>query len=52
MVHLKSNTLAKMATRGVGPRFVRAGTKAVRYRVYDLDAWLEQNASRPTTADC
>jgi predicted DNA-binding transcriptional regulator AlpA len=31
-----------------GPVYFRAGTKLIRYRRSDLDAWIEQHLSRPT----
>ncbi len=37
-------TLARMRGEGSGPEFVQISTKALGYRVADLDAWL---ASRP-----
>ena len=38
---LTVDTLAQMATRGTGPRFAKPSKRIVRYRVADLDAWLE-----------
>ncbi|MCB9480026.1 MAG: helix-turn-helix domain-containing protein [Planctomycetaceae bacterium] len=41
--------------QGRGPKFVRISARCVRYRVEDLDAWLEarivQSTSEPTSAD-
>ena len=34
------NTLEKMRCRGDGPRFYKFGSKAVRYKKSDLDAFL------------
>ncbi len=36
--------------RGGGPRFISVSTRAVRYRLQDLDAWIEGRA-RTSTAD-
>jgi predicted DNA-binding transcriptional regulator AlpA len=33
---------SRMAGRTDGPVFVRAGARAIRYRLADLDRWLEQ----------
>lgn len=37
--------LESAAVRGDGPRFVRIG-RLVRYRVPDIQAWIEANLSR------
>lgn len=36
---LKEPTLEKWRTMGIGPRYYRLGTKAVRYEVSDLEEW-------------
>ncbi len=36
--------------KGTGPRFVRVGAKAVRYRVSDLEAWLAANTIEPKSS--
>lgn len=38
---LTEATLAQMATRGTGPRFSKLNERLVRYRLEDLDAWIE-----------
>jgi hypothetical protein len=42
---------SRMDGRSDGPAFVRAGARAIRYRLADLDRWLEQRVcvagSRP-----
>jgi predicted DNA-binding transcriptional regulator AlpA len=48
---LSPSTLAKMRLRGDGPRYVKAGPRAVTYRRADLDAWLESHA-RHSTSEC
>ncbi len=45
-LRLKTQTLAAMACHGRGPRFVRCG-RSVRYRLADLDGWMEQNTVVP-----
>jgi predicted DNA-binding transcriptional regulator AlpA len=42
--------LQKLRVRGGGPPFIRLGTRAVGYRVDDLDAWLASRR-RTSTAD-
>jgi predicted DNA-binding transcriptional regulator AlpA len=46
---LAQSTLAKMRLSGDGPRFVKAGPRAVAYRRADLDAWLEARLRRSTS---
>lgn len=38
---LSPYTLEKWRTQGIGPRFVRLGAKAIRYRKSDLDAFID-----------
>jgi excisionase family DNA binding protein len=42
------NTLCKWRIRGVGPRFVKAGT-AIRYRRSDIETWLQNRTYSNTT---
>lgn len=37
------DTLAQMASRGIGPRFAKLSGRLVRYRRADIDAWIEEN---------
>ncbi|WP_396125339.1 helix-turn-helix transcriptional regulator [Arthrobacter sp. CJ23] len=43
-------SLAQMRYRGQGPRFIKLGPKAVRYRESDLTAWLDQQTRQQTGA--
>lgn len=43
-------TLARWRSEGYGPRFHRVGLRRIRYRVRDLDAWIESMAVDPTAA--
>ncbi|RMH15041.1 MAG: DNA-binding protein [Gemmatimonadetes bacterium] len=43
-------TLQKWRTRGAGPRFVHVSQRAVRYRLPDLEDWIEQRL-RCSTSD-
>ncbi|MGA2990097.1 MAG: helix-turn-helix domain-containing protein [Candidatus Korobacteraceae bacterium] len=38
-------------SQGQGPRFFRAGEKLVRYRIRDLNEWIESRLSAPATAE-
>ena len=40
--------LAQMASRGCGPRYYKPSKKMVRYRVADLDAWIEEYLVDPS----
>jgi len=35
-------TLQNWRIRGGGPRYVKIGQRTVRYRVRELDAWIEE----------
>lgn len=43
-------TLARWACEKTGPPYVKLGGQKVRYRVRDLDAWLEERTINPKTA--
>jgi len=38
-------------TEGRGPRHFRAGEKLIRYRRADLDAWIEDRLSAPSSVE-
>lgn len=40
MLNLKVQTLANWASAGKGPRRVRVGARAVRYRLSDITAYM------------
>jgi excisionase family DNA binding protein len=46
---LAASTLEKLRVYGGGPRFIRLGSRAIRYRKQDLDEWLEACARRSTS---
>ena len=41
---MSDQTLAQWRSQGRGPRYIRAG-RYVRYRVGDLDRWLDEHAT-------
>jgi hypothetical protein len=45
---LKINTMEGWRVQGVGPRFIKLG-RLVRYRVEDLDAYLEAQTRQSTS---
>ena len=45
---LAKSTIERMRITGEGPRFLKLGG-AVRYRVCDLDAWLESRLTNSTS---
>jgi hypothetical protein len=47
-LHLGVTTLEKRRIAGVQPRFVRVG-RAIRYRLSDLNAFLEDNIRNSTS---
>lgn len=40
--------LANWRYQGLGPRFIKLGPKAVRYRVRDVEAWLDEQTRQQT----
>ncbi|WP_367645984.1 helix-turn-helix transcriptional regulator [Paenarthrobacter ureafaciens] len=42
--------LAQLRYRGLGPRFIKLGSKAVRYRDSDLKRWLDEQTRQQTGA--
>jgi predicted DNA-binding transcriptional regulator AlpA len=42
--------LAQHRYRGTGPRFVKLGSRAVRYRVSDIQVWLNAHTHMQTGA--
>jgi excisionase family DNA binding protein len=47
-VRLGKATLERFRLTGEGPSFIRLGG-AVRYRLSDLDAWMESRVARSTS---
>lgn len=47
---LTEQSLAQLRYTGRGPTFRKLGAKTVRYRVEDLDAWVDA-AARTSTLD-
>lgn len=43
-----TGALAQMRYRGVGPKFIKLGGKAIRYRESDVSAWLDQQTRQQT----
>lgn len=39
-------TLERMRRDGRGPRFIKMGPRLIRYRLSDLDAWLDAQSRR------
>lgn len=46
---IKDNWLRQMRVKGVGPRFTRLGTRSIRYRTEDLNAYVEAGAAYSTS---
>jgi predicted DNA-binding transcriptional regulator AlpA len=47
---ISEGALAQMRHRGTGPKFVKLGARSVRYRLSDVNAWLERNTFQQTGA--
>lgn len=44
-----TGALAQMRYRGIGPKFIKLGAKAVRYSMADINAWLAANTMQCTS---
>ncbi|MEE2529156.1 DNA-binding protein [Pseudarthrobacter sp. J75] len=44
-----TGALAQMRYRGIGPKFIKLGAKAVRYSMSDVNAWLAANTMQCTS---
>ena len=49
-IPVASQTLARWACEGQGPRFIKVGRRLVAYRAGDLKAWLHSNRRNNTIA--
>jgi predicted DNA-binding transcriptional regulator AlpA len=47
-IPVKKQTLARWATEGSGPPFVKIGKRIVAYRCGDVRLWLQQNVRNNT----
>ena len=48
-IGLTASSLEKMRGRGCGPRFVKLGSRAVGYRLDDIDRWIDAQRRKTTT---
>jgi len=46
---LAVSTVEKLRVSGTGPRFIKAGPRAVVYDTRDLDAWLDERRQNSTS---
>ena len=47
-IPVASQTLARWAVEGQGPRFIKVGRRLVAYRAGDLREWLQSQARKNT----
>jgi|HubBroStandDraft_3_1064219.scaffolds.fasta_scaffold36925_4 hypothetical protein len=47
--HLSPRTLEKYRVVGGGPRYIHISQRAIRYRLEDLDAWIDGKLRRTTS---
>jgi excisionase family DNA binding protein len=48
-LRLSVRTLERLRCSGLGPKFIRAGRRTVRYRQSDIDEWLKGRVVRSTS---
>lgn len=46
---LSESTLEKARTIGSGPAYIRAGSRAIRYRMIDIDEYMESRKAGSTS---
>ena len=46
-----TGNLAQMRYRGTGPKFIKLGHRAIRYRWSDVEAWIEANTLTQSDQD-
>lgn len=44
-IGVSTDTIRRWGRQGFGPRPVRLGPRAVRYRLSDVEAWIEQRGA-------
>ncbi len=47
VLSIQARTLESWRLRGIGPRFIRYTSRAVRYRLSDLSSWLKDREVEP-----
>jgi predicted DNA-binding transcriptional regulator AlpA len=50
VLNLAPNTLRIWRVKGIGPEFVRLGSRTIRYRREDLAAWINQRTNEGEVA--
>ncbi len=48
-ISVSQKTLQNWRLQGKGPKFIRLSRGAVRYRLSDLEEWIESNCFQSTT---
>lgn len=51
LIGFKPNTLERMRLYGTGPRFVRLGARAIKYKAGEVLAWIEKHGTHRSTAE-
>ena len=51
VLRLQPTTLEARRSRGTGPPFIRLGPSTIRYRLRDLEAWLDECTARSTAEE-
>jgi predicted DNA-binding transcriptional regulator AlpA len=48
-LRLSERSMERMRVSGLGPKFLRCSTRAIRYRQSDLDDWIASRLVRSTS---
>ena len=51
LLRLSERSLERYRVSGFGPRYVKAGHSAVRYRIEDVETWIASRVVRSTSQE-
>lgn len=49
-LNVNPKTMIRWRMQGIGPQFIRIGARTIRYRLRDLERWLERRTYNNTAA--
>jgi excisionase family DNA binding protein len=49
VLRLSTRTIERLRVSGLGPKFIRTGSRSIRYRQSDLEEWIAGRVVRSTS---
>lgn len=49
-IETSEGVLANWRYLGIGPKFIKCGRRSIRYRVADVESWLEAHTQQQTSS--